>query len=85
MSDACRRPPSGGASHGFDLDFANLIYLGDRNEPARLPGGPRLALTRQSVAELLAANGLPPLDEDERAFRQLRRAAVRERHTQAST
>jgi len=52
-------------SHGFDLDFANLIYLGDRNEPAGYLEDHGWRLTRQSVAELLAANGLPPLDEDD--------------------
>jgi methyltransferase (TIGR00027 family) len=52
-------------SHGFDLDFANLIYLGDRNEPASYLEDHGWRLTRQSVAELLAANGLPPLDEDD--------------------
>ena len=50
-------------SQGFDLDFANLIYLGDRNEPAGYLEDHGWLLTRQSVAELLAANGLPPLDE----------------------
>jgi methyltransferase (TIGR00027 family) len=50
-------------SHGFDLDFANLIYLGDRNEPAGYLEDHGWRLTRQSVAELLAAHGLPPLDE----------------------
>ena len=52
-------------SHGFDLDFANLVYLGDRNEPAGYLEDHGWQLTRQSVAELLAANGLPPLDEDD--------------------
>ena len=52
-------------SHGFDLDFANLVYLGDRNEPAGYLEDHGWRLTRQSVAELLAANGLPPLDEDD--------------------
>ena len=50
-------------SQGFDLDFANLIYLGDRNEPAGYLEDHGWRLTRQSVQELLATNGLPPLDE----------------------
>ena len=37
-------------SHGFDLDFANLIYLGDRNEPAGYLEDHGWQLTRQSVA-----------------------------------
>jgi methyltransferase (TIGR00027 family) len=51
--------------HGFDLDFANLIYLGDRNEPAGYLADRGWQLSRQNVKELLAANGLPPLDEDD--------------------
>ena len=51
--------------HGFDLDFANLVYLGDRNEPAAYLADHGWQLSGQSVKELLAANGLPPLDEDE--------------------
>jgi methyltransferase (TIGR00027 family) len=52
-------------SHGFDLDFANLVYLGDRNEPAGYLEDRGWRLTRQSVKELLAANNLPAVDDDE--------------------
>jgi methyltransferase (TIGR00027 family) len=51
--------------HGFDLDFAELVYLGDRNEAADYLGNHGWQLSRQSVTELFAANGLPPLPEDE--------------------
>jgi methyltransferase (TIGR00027 family) len=51
--------------HGFDLDFAELIYLGDRNEAAAYLGDHGWELTRNSVKELFAANGLPPIDEKE--------------------
>jgi methyltransferase (TIGR00027 family) len=51
--------------HGFDLDFAELVYLGDRNEAAAYLGDHGLQLSRQSVKELFAANGLPPLEVDE--------------------
>jgi methyltransferase (TIGR00027 family) len=51
--------------HGFDLDFANLVYLGDRNEAAAYLGDHGWQLSRQSVQELFAANGLPPLETDD--------------------
>ncbi len=52
-------------SHGFDLDFANLVYLGDRNEAADYLAGHGWKLDRHSVQELLAANGLPPIEDDD--------------------
>jgi len=51
--------------HGFDLDFAELVYLGDRNEAAAYLGDHGWELTRNSVKELFAANGLPWIDEKE--------------------
>jgi methyltransferase (TIGR00027 family) len=51
--------------HGFDLDFAELVYLGDRNEAAAYLGDHGWQLSSQSVKELFAANGLPPLPDDE--------------------
>ena len=51
--------------HGFDLDFAELVYLGDRNEAASYLGDHGWQLSRNSVKELFAANGLPPVDEDD--------------------
>ncbi len=57
---------SGGASHGFDLDFADLIYLGDRNEAAGYLADHGWQISAAAASsELLADNGLPPLDEDE--------------------
>ncbi|MDT5209904.1 MAG: hypothetical protein QOF67_2319 [Mycobacterium sp.] len=53
--------------HGFDLDFAELIYLGDRNEAAAYLGDHGWQLNRQSVKELFAAYGLPPLEVDDDA------------------
>ena len=58
--------------HGFDLDLAELVYLGDRNEAAAYLGEHGWQLTRQSVTELFAANGLPPLEnEEDRNFGEL--------------
>lgn len=55
--------------HGFDLDFASLVYLGDRNEAAAYLGDHGWQLSRQSVQELLAANGLQRLQvEDDGNF-----------------
>jgi len=53
--------------HAFYLDFAALVYLGDRNEAAAYLGDHGWQLSRQSVKELFAVNGLPPLDDDEEA------------------
>ena len=50
--------------HGFDLDFAELVYLGDRNEAADYLGNHGWQLNRKSVKELFAANGLPPVIDD---------------------
>jgi methyltransferase (TIGR00027 family) len=51
--------------HGFDLDFAELVYLGDRNEAATYLGDHGWQLSRNSVKELFAANGLPPIEDEE--------------------
>jgi methyltransferase (TIGR00027 family) len=51
--------------HGFDLDFAELVYLGDRNEAAAYLGDHGWELTRNSVKDLFAASGLPPIDDKE--------------------
>lgn len=51
--------------HGFDLDFTELVYLGDRNEAAAYLDDRGWRLTRRSVRDLLVANGLPPLDDEE--------------------
>jgi methyltransferase (TIGR00027 family) len=51
--------------HGFDLDFAELVYLGDRNEAATYLGDHGWQLSRNTVNELFAANGLPPIEDEE--------------------
>jgi methyltransferase (TIGR00027 family) len=57
--------------HGFDLDFADLVYLGDRNEAAAYLGDHGWQLSGNSARELFAANGLPPLPEDDGNFGEL--------------
>jgi methyltransferase (TIGR00027 family) len=54
--------------HGFELDFADLVYLGDRNEAGDYLVGRGWEITRRSVNELLGANGLPKLPEDDEEF-----------------
>jgi methyltransferase (TIGR00027 family) len=51
--------------HGFDLDFADLVYLGDRNEAAAYLANHGWELVSRSVEELFAANGLAPIEVDE--------------------
>ena len=53
--------------HGFDLDFAELVYLGDRNEAAAYLDNHGWQLSKSSVDELLAANGLPSVEVDDDA------------------
>jgi len=51
--------------HGFDLDFAELVYLGDRNEAAAYLADHGWRISRNTARELFAANGLAPLPEDD--------------------
>lgn len=57
--------------HGYDLDWANLVYLGDRNEAAAYLTEHGWEVNGRNVNELLTANGLPPFDGDT-PFTQLR-------------
>jgi methyltransferase (TIGR00027 family) len=52
-------------SHGFDLDFGELIYLGDRNEAGAYMEDRGWQLARRTVNDLLAENGRPTLPEDD--------------------
>lgn len=49
--------------HGFDIDMAELVYLGDRNEAARYLDAHGWKTVASSTAELFAANGLSPLTD----------------------
>jgi methyltransferase (TIGR00027 family) len=51
--------------HGFELDFADLIYLGDRNEASAYLADRGWHITSQSVKQLLSENGLPPITEED--------------------
>ncbi|OBA91269.1 SAM-dependent methyltransferase [Mycobacteriaceae bacterium 1482268.1] len=50
--------------HGYDLDWANLVYLGERNEPAGYLTERGWTVTGNDVNELLTAHGYPPFDGD---------------------
>ncbi|OBH08673.1 class I SAM-dependent methyltransferase [Mycobacterium sp. E3247] len=52
-------------AHGFDLDMAGLVYFGERNEAAPYLRDQGWALNGVSIRELLSANGLPPLKDDD--------------------
>ena len=52
-------------AHGFDLDMAGLVYFGDRNEAAVYLSDHGWQMGGSTIREMFAANGLPPLEDDE--------------------
>jgi methyltransferase (TIGR00027 family) len=50
--------------HGFDLDMTGLVYLGERNEAVPYLSDHGWQLATNSVADLFAAYGLPPFEDD---------------------
>jgi methyltransferase (TIGR00027 family) len=52
-------------SHGFELDFADLIYLGDRNEASAYLADHGWQISWQSVKQLLSDSGLPAITEED--------------------
>jgi methyltransferase (TIGR00027 family) len=57
--------------HGYDLDWANLVYFDDRNEPSEYLAEHGWQMAGQDINELLTTHGYPPLDADTH-FAQLR-------------
>ncbi len=53
--------------HGLDLDLAELVYFGDRNEAEGYLAGHDWQMTGNSIRELFAAHGLAPFDDEELA------------------
>jgi methyltransferase (TIGR00027 family) len=51
--------------HGFDLDLSELVYFGDRNEAAPYLAAHGWQVTARNTRDLLALNGLPPLDDND--------------------
>jgi methyltransferase (TIGR00027 family) len=52
---------------GFELDLAELIYLGDRNEAETYLAAHGWQLTGSTIRELFDAHGLPPFEDEELA------------------
>ncbi|MFN8032206.1 MAG: class I SAM-dependent methyltransferase [Mycobacterium sp.] len=50
---------------GFDLDFADLVYLGERNEAGAYLGGHGWQMRATSVNDLLAGTGRTTFGDDE--------------------
>ena len=52
-------------AHGFDIDFSELVFLGDRAEVTTYLQGHGWATTSMPTNELLDKYGLTPLEADE--------------------
>ncbi len=52
-------------AHGFDIDMTGLVYLGDRNEAATYLTDHGWLLDTINARDLLAVNGLPPVEEND--------------------
>jgi len=54
--------------HGLDLDMTELVYFGERNEAAVYLTDQGWQMGGSTIRELFAANGLPPIVEDDLPF-----------------
>jgi methyltransferase (TIGR00027 family) len=54
--------------HGLDLDMTELVYFGDRNEAAVYLSDHGWQMAGSTIREMFAANGLPPIEEDDLPF-----------------
>ncbi len=54
--------------HGLDLDMTELVYFGERNEAAVYLSGHGWQMGGSTIREMFAANGLPPIEEDDLPF-----------------
>jgi methyltransferase (TIGR00027 family) len=54
--------------HGLDLDMTELVYFGDRNEAATYLSDHGWQISGNSIREMFAANGLPPIEQDDLPF-----------------
>lgn len=52
-------------AHGFDIDMTGLVYFGDRNEAAPYLADHGWLLDSINARDLLTANGLPPVEDDD--------------------
>ena len=68
MKGHMRRISERWGAHGFDPDMAALVYFGERNEAAPYLAARGWALNGTSIRELFAANGFPPIQDDDIGF-----------------
>jgi methyltransferase (TIGR00027 family) len=54
--------------HGLDLDMTQLVYFGDRNEASPYLSDRGWEMGGSTIRDLFAANGLPPIVEDDLPF-----------------
>jgi methyltransferase (TIGR00027 family) len=54
--------------HGLDLDMTDLVYFGERNEAAVYLSDHGWQMSGSTIREMFAANGLPPIEEDDLPF-----------------
>jgi O-methyltransferase involved in polyketide biosynthesis len=64
-SPVSRRISERWRAHSFDLDHARLRYFGERNEAAPYLTDLGWTLDPTSIRDLLAANDLPPIKDDD--------------------
>jgi methyltransferase (TIGR00027 family) len=58
-------------AHGFDLDFSELVFLGDRAEVTSYLDGHGWRTTSVSTNDLLVRNGLPTIEDDDAGFAEV--------------
>jgi len=54
--------------HGFELDMAGLVYFDDRKDARTYLADRGWRTASTSTTDLLAAHGLPPIDDDDAPF-----------------
>jgi O-methyltransferase involved in polyketide biosynthesis len=58
--------------HGFELDFSELVYTGERAEVAAYLEGSGWSAESITATDLLVRVGLPPADGDSANFADIR-------------
>jgi methyltransferase (TIGR00027 family) len=68
IKDRMRTVSQRWSKHGLDLDMTQLVYFGDRNEASPYLSDHGWEMGGSTIRELFAANGLPPILEDDLPF-----------------
>src|SRR5690348_6745256 len=68
IKDRMRTVSQRWSKHGLDLDMTQLVYFGDRNEASPYLSDRGWQMGGSTIRELFAANGLPPIIEDDLPF-----------------